>query len=206
MVTGSTAMKPAGVSAGGRSPKKSSTGCWLMARTRVSSADLELRARDVVRNLAAGGVPVAGPAVLGPAAHQPDEPAVLDVEADRPRQLDDLDPFLADGVDLLGVGRHLVDGPAIDQRHGRGAHAARRPRAVHGGVAGAHDAHPRPDRDGAALLARCAGRSRRRSRPGHPRPAGPAASPRCAPTAMKIAAKPSARSPSSVTSTPARWP
>ncbi len=35
-VSGSTVMKPAGVRSGTRSPKKSSTGCWLIATIRVS--------------------------------------------------------------------------------------------------------------------------------------------------------------------------
>ena len=35
-VTGSTTMKPAGVSSGGRSPKKSSIECWLIATISVS--------------------------------------------------------------------------------------------------------------------------------------------------------------------------
>ena len=107
-------------------------------------------ARDVVGHLASRGVALA--AVRGPGAHQPRQPAVLDVEPDGPGQLHDRDALLPDGVDLLRVGRHLVHRPPVDQRHGRCANAARRSHAVHGGVAGTHDAHARPDRDGPALL------------------------------------------------------
>ena len=91
------------------------------------------------------------PAVLGPEALEREQPAVLDPQADRPGKLDDLDPLLADGVDLLRVGRHLVDGSPVDERDRLGADAACGPDAVHGGVAGTDDGHPRPDRHGPAL-------------------------------------------------------
>ena len=86
-VSGSTAMKPAGVSSGARSPKKSSTGCWLIARIRVSRPISNSEPGTSRGTLRPAGV--ARPAVLGPGAHQPRQAAVLDVEADRPGQLHD---------------------------------------------------------------------------------------------------------------------
>ena len=112
-------------------------------------ADLELGTGDVVGNLAARGVPRA--AVLGPGARHARQGAVLDAQTDRARQLHDLDALVPDGMDLLRVGRHLVDRPAVDQGDGRGADAPRRAHAVHGGVAGPHDAHAGADRDRPAL-------------------------------------------------------
>ena len=102
-----------------------------------------------MRNLAARGVPRAP--VLGPGACHARQRALLDAEPDGPCQLHDLDALLPDGVDLLRVGRHLVDRPTVDQGDRRGADAARRAHAVHGSVAGANDAHAGADRDRPAL-------------------------------------------------------
>ena len=60
-------------------------------------------------------------------------------------------PSSKHGVDLLGIGRHLVDGPPVDQVHVLGTDTHRRAHGVHRRVAGADDADPRADRHGSLL-------------------------------------------------------
>ena len=107
--------------------------------------DLELGVRHVEWDLATGVVALA--AVLGLGADQPAQLAVLDMQRRRLRQLDDLDALLDAGVDLLGIGRHLVDRPPVDEVHLVGADPAGRTHAVHGRVAGTDDADLGADRD-----------------------------------------------------------
>ena len=165
--------------------------------------DLEVRARDVERHLPAGCVALA--AVLGPGADEAGQLAILDVERGRACQLEQADPLRHAVVDLLRVGRHLVHRAAIDEGHRPGAEAAGRAGAVHRGVTGADHTDPRPDRG-----RRPSRTARRNVTPSTtPSASSPGRSRRlatCAPTATKIAANPSARSPSSETSTPAVWP
>ncbi len=111
--------------------------------------DLELRVGHIEWDLAPRIVAIA--AVLGLGADQPGEFAVFDMERGRVRQFDDVDALFLDGVDFLGIGRHLVDGAAIDQVHVLGSDSQRRTHGIHRRVARADDAHFGADWDGVLL-------------------------------------------------------
>ena len=84
-----------------------------MARHQGVQPDLERGVRDVGWDLATGRVAVA--AILGPGAGQADQAPILHVQAGWTRHLDDPDALLARLVDLLRIGRHLVDAAPVDQ-------------------------------------------------------------------------------------------
>ena len=105
----------------------------------VSAAIRSSAPGDGHRRAAARGV---GPAQPHPLDLDRLESVSLSLEGQGAEQLPDLGPFLQGLLDLVGVGRHLGPGAAVEDGHRLGPEAQGGPGRLHGRVAPADDRHP----------------------------------------------------------------